>query len=46
MINLWKPKPKPELEPEPEPKIKVKVNKKRLEKLRKDFDEYFLKNIF
>ena len=30
-----KPKPKPE----PEPKIKLKVNKKRLEKIRKDFDE-------
>ena len=30
-----KPKPKPE----PEPKIEVKVNKKRLEKIRKDFDE-------
>ena len=41
-----KTKTKPELEPEPEPKIKVKVNKKRLEKLRKDFDEHFLKNIF
>ena len=37
------PKPEPETksksEPEPEPKIKVKVNKKRLEKLKKDFDE-------
>ena len=32
-INLSKPKP------EPEPKIEVKVNKKKLEKLRKDFDE-------
>ena len=46
-----KPKPKPETKPkqtsklkpkpkpEPEPKIEVKVNKKRLEKIRKDFDE-------
>ena len=33
MINLSKPKPEPEL------KIDVKVNKKRLEKLGKDFDE-------
>ena len=30
-----KPKPKPE----PEPKIEVKTNKRKLEKLRKDFDE-------
>ena len=30
-----KPKPKPE----PEPKIEVKVNKRKLRKLRKDFDE-------
>ena len=34
-ISKLKPKPKPE----PEPKIEVKVNKKRLEKIRKDFDE-------
>ena len=32
-------KPKPKPKPEPEPKIEVKVNKKRLEKIRKDFDE-------
>ena len=32
-----KPKPKPKAVPEP--KIEVKVNKKRLEKIRKDFDE-------
>ena len=36
-----KPKPKPQSEtPNSEtPKIEVKVNKKRLEKIRKDFDE-------
>ena len=38
------PKPEPKLQtpkpkPKPEPKIEVKVNKKRLEKIRKDFDE-------
>ena len=38
MINLSKPKPEPEL------KIDVKVNKKRLEKLGKDFDE--LRQVF
>ena len=32
-------KPKSKPKPEPEPKIEVKVNKKRLEKIRKDFDE-------
>ena len=31
------PKPKPKLKPEP--KIEIKVNRKKLEKLRKDFDE-------
>ena len=34
-----KPKQTPKPKPEPEPKIEVKVNKKRLEKIRKDFDE-------
>ena len=40
-----KPKPEPRIEikpkpePEPEPKIEVKLNRKKLEKLRKDFDE-------
>ena len=32
-----KPEPKPKLKPEP--KIEIKVNRKKLEKLRKDFDE-------
>ena len=34
-----KPKPKPEPESEPEPKIRVITNKRKLKKLRKDFDE-------
>ena len=36
-----KPKPdtKPNPEPEPEPKIEIKFNRRRLKKLRKDFDE-------
>ena len=33
-------KPKQTSKPKPEPKIDVKVNKKRLEKTRKDFDEF------
>ena len=32
-------KPKPKLKPEPEPKIRVKTDKRKLKKLRKDFDE-------
>ena len=32
-------KPKTKPKPEPEPKIEVKINKKRLEKIRKSFDE-------
>ena len=41
-----KPKPdtKPNPEPEPEPKIEIKFNRRRLKKLRKDFDE--LRQIF
>ena len=31
--------PKPKPKPEPEPKIRVKTNKRKLKKLRKDFDE-------
>ena len=33
--------PKPELtpKPEPEPKLEIRVNKRKLNKLRKDFDE-------
>ena len=31
--------PKWEPKPEPEPKIEIKVNRKKLKKLRKDFDE-------
>ena len=39
-----KPKPEPKIEikpkpePEPEPKMEIKVNRKKLKKLRKDFD--------
>ena len=34
------PKPKPETpKPEPEPKPEIRVNKRKLKKLRKDFDE-------
>ena len=35
-----KPKPEqtPKTEPEPEPKLEIRVNKKKLKKLRKDFD--------
>ena len=32
-------KPKPETEPKPEPKPEIRVNKRKLKKLRKDFDE-------
>ena len=35
-----KPKQTSKPKPKPEPKIDVKVNKKRLEKTRKDFDEF------
>ena len=34
-----KPKPDTKPEPEPEPKIEIKFNRRRLKKLRKDFDE-------
>ena len=34
-----KPEPKPKPKLKPEPKIEIKVNRKKLEKLRKDFDE-------
>ena len=34
-----KPKPKTKTKLKPEPKIEIKVNRKKLEKLRKDFDE-------
>ena len=30
----------PETKPKPEPKLEIKVNKKKLKKLRKDFDEF------
>ena len=36
--TLSETKPKPET-PKPEPKIRVKTNKRKLKKLRKDFDE-------
>ena len=32
-------KPEPETEPKPEPKPEIRVNKRKLKKLRKDFDE-------
>ena len=32
-------KPKPETKPEPKPKPEIRVNKRKLKKLRKDFDE-------
>ena len=34
-----KPEPKPKPKLKPEPKIEIKVNRKKLEKLKKDFDE-------
>ena len=34
-----KPETKPKLETKPKWKLKIKVNKKKLEKIRKDFDE-------
>ena len=45
VLSETKPKPEPKIEikpkpePEPEPKIETKVNRKKLKKLRKDFDE-------
>ena len=51
VLSETKPKPKPKIEikpkskpkietkPKPEPKIEIKVNRKKLKKLRKDFDE-------
>ena len=35
-----KPKPEPKPKLKPEPKIEIKVNRKKLEKLRKDFNEW------
>ena len=44
MKALSEPKPEPETKikpkPEPEPTVEMKVNKKKLKKLRKDFDEF------
>ena len=51
VLSETKPKPKPKIEikpkskpkivikPKPEPKTEIKVNRKKLKKLRKDFDE-------
>ena len=36
---LSKPETKPKPKPEPEPKPEIRVNKRKLKKLRKDFDE-------
>ena len=38
-LSEWDPKPKPKTKLKPGPKIEIKVNRKKLEKLRKDFDE-------
>ena len=37
--QIRKPDPEQMPKPEPEPKTEIKVNKKKLEKIRKDFDE-------
>ena len=38
-VSEPEPDTKPNPEPEPEPKIEMKFNRRRLKKLRKDFDE-------